>query len=205
MTIVHNNSQEIIVREWKCPYCVIGFTPGSYPEGEPFPFHGHFNVAVVSTYGDDEPLAIILEATRCMPGVDFYFTGDDHGVAQQIKVNKPENCYFTGYLSYARYIDLLRHADAVMDLTTRNDTLLMGGFEAVSLGTPLITSDWPVLKEYFYMGTIHIPNTVNGVCEGVRRCQLEKVLLQKDILILKEELQNDWNRRINELKLILLK
>jgi len=47
--------------------------------------------------------------------------------------------------------------------------LLSGAFEAVSLGTPLIISDWPILRNYFSLGMVHIPNSVGGVCEGVRR------------------------------------
>ena len=199
-TIVHNNSQAEIMKEWKCPYCVIGFTPGSYPEGEPFPFHGKFNVAVISTFGDDEPLAIIFEAAIHIPDVDFYITGDDRQIAQSLRGNKPENCYLTGYLSYAHYVDLLRCADAVMDLTTRNHTLLMGGFEAVSLVTPFITSDWKILKEYFSLGTVHIPNTVEGVCEGIYYTKNNHAKLKQEIIQAREMLQAEWEQKFSELQ-----
>lgn len=202
MTIVHNDSQEKIVREWKCPCCVIGFTPGSYPEGESFPFHGQFNVAVISTYGDDEPLAIIFAAARTMPEVDFYITGDDRQIDQHLHVAMPENCHLTGYLSYAHYVDLLRSADAVMDLTTRDHTLLMGGFEAVSLGTPLITSDWPLLKEYFSLGTVHIPNTVEGVCEGVHFVKSNQTNLKQEMFRAQEMLQIEWEQKYNALQML---
>jgi len=198
-TIVHNNSQEEFMKAWKCPYCVIGYTPGNYPEGEPFPFQRQFNIAVISTYGDDEPLELIFEAARCVPDVDFYITGDDRQITPSLRKNKPENCYLTGYLSYSLYIGLLRHADSIMDLTTRDHTLLMGGFEAVSLGTPLITSDWPVLKEYFSLGTVHTSNTVEGLCESVHYVKSNHASLKQGMLRAQEMLQNEWEQKYNEL------
>jgi glycosyltransferase involved in cell wall biosynthesis len=200
-TIVHNRSQEKIVKRWGCRYCVIGFTPGDYPAGERFPLSGQFNIAVISTFAPDEPVSVIFDAARLMPEINFYFTGKTERIPRDLSTNKPRNCHFTGYLAYENYVGLLRGVDVVMDLTTRDHTLLMGAFEAVSLGKPLIVSDWPILQEYFSLGTIHIPNTVKGVFEGVRRCQRELPSLQRDIFILQENLQSDWNKRIYELKL----
>lgn len=77
------------------------------------------------------------------------------------------NCRLTGYLPYDRYVGLLRGVDVILDLTSQDHTLLMGAFEAVSLGTPLIVSDWPILRDYFSLGTVHVPNTVEGF---VREC-----------------------------------
>ena len=61
---------------------------------------------------------------------------------------KPDNCHLTGYIPYEQYVGLMRQVDTVIDLTDRDHTLLLGAFEAVSLGTPLIISDWPILREY---------------------------------------------------------
>ena len=204
-TIVHNKSQEKIIERWGCRYCVVGFTPGDYPAGERFPLSGQFNIAVVSTFSPDEPVSVIFDAANLMPEINFYFTGKIERIPRDLSTNKPGNCHFTGYLAYENYVGLLRGVDVVMDLTTRDHTLLMGAFEAVSLGKPLIVSDWPILQEYFSLGTIHIPNTVKGVFEGVRRCQRELPSLQRDIFILQENLQSDWNKRIYELKLIIQK
>jgi glycosyltransferase involved in cell wall biosynthesis len=202
-TIVHNHAQENLIKEWECSTCVIGFTPGNYPSSESFPVQGKFNLAVISTYGEDEPLAIIFEAADRMPNVDFYITGDDQRITQSLKVNKPENCHLTGYLSDAQYVGLLRSANAVMDLTTRDETLLMGGFEAVSLGTPLITSDWRVLKDYFSLGTVHIPNTVEGVCAGVLFARENHTNLKREMSQMKEILQAQWEQKFNELQLLI--
>ena len=78
-----------------------------------------------------------------------------------------------------------------------------GASEAVSLGTPLITSNWPVLRGYFSQGTVHVPNTLEGVCEGVRRAQREQAKLQQEILLLRQQLEAEWVCKYAELMQLL--
>ncbi len=198
-TIVHNNSQEEIVKHWGCRYCVIGFIPGEYTAGEHFPLAGRFNVAVISTFGEDEPLEDVLEAAAGLPEVNFHITGDSRRAAPHLLAKKPDNCRFTGYLPDDQYVGLLREVDVVMDLTTRDNCLLAGAFEAVCIGTPLIVSDWPTLQEYFPVGTVHVPNTVQGIREGVRRAQREQDALRQGILQLQEKRQAEWKQEFEEL------
>lgn len=204
--IVHNQAQAEIVKQWGVPYVVIGFLAGDYPPGSPYPLHGAgnghqepFHVAVVSTYELDEPLDVVFEAARHMPDVRFYVTGDSRRITPELLALKPDNCHLTGFVPYDQYIGLLRQAGAIIDLTTRNHTLLMGGFEAVSLGTPLITSDWPILRQYFSRGTVHIPNSVDGVCQGVRYAQQHEEALRKEMAALKASLDAEWQVKSAEL------
>lgn len=64
----------------------------------------------------------------------------------------------------------------------------------------MITSDWPVLKDYFCLGTVHVPNTVEGICRGVRRAQAEHDALQRDILRLQDLLENEWKQKLEQLQ-----
>ncbi len=202
-TIVHNISQEKIVEEWGCRYLVIGFTPGIYPQGEDFALEGQFNVAVVSSFREDEPLDLVFEAAALLPAVRFYVTGDSTRVARHLLSKRPSNCLLTGYLSYDQYIGLLRGVDAIMVLTSGDHTLLMGAFEAVSIGTPLIVSDWPILRDYFPLGTVHVPNTVEDICEGVCLAQRKQATLQQEILVLQKQLETEWVQKLAELQRLL--
>jgi hypothetical protein len=200
-TLVHNKSQKKIVERWGCRYFVIGFTPGDYPAGERFPLHGELNIAMACSYVDgDEPIEVVLEAARRLSKVNFYFTGNSNLLPSRVLAKTPNNCHFVGFLPYGQYIGLLRGVDAIMVLTNLNHTVLMGGFEAVSLGKPLITSDWPILKDYFSLGTVYIPNTVEGVCAGVYRTQFEHETLQREILRLRDRLENEWRQKLRELQ-----
>jgi glycosyltransferase involved in cell wall biosynthesis len=204
--IVHNKSQAEIVKQWGVRYVVIGFLAGNYPPGSPYALLDgatgtapHFHVAVISTYEVDEPLDVIFEAARQMPDVSFYVTGDSRRATPELLARKPDNCHLTGFVPYDQYIGLLRQAGAIIDLTTRNHTLLMGGFEAVSLGTPLVTSDWPILREYFSRGTVHIPNSVEGVRQGVRYAQEHEEVLRQEMADLKAALEAQWQCNSAEL------
>lgn len=200
VTIVHNRSQAAIVDGWGCRSSVIGFTPGTYPDGIPPALNGGFNIALVASFLGDEPIGLVFEAARQLPDVNFYVTGDSSRMPAGLLPKKPGNCFLTGYLPYDQYIGLLRAVDAIMVLTTRDHTLLMGGFEAVSLRTPLITSDWPILREYFNRGTVHVPNTVSGICEGARRAQADLADLQQGVLQLGARLEAEWQQKLSELQ-----
>lgn len=199
-TIVHNESQEEIVKCWGCRYCVVADPVGGYPAGEHYSLDGQFNVAVISTFEEDEPLDVVFEAANRLPDFDFYVTGDVNCAAPGVLAKRPDNCHLTGFLPYDRYIGLLRAVDVILDLTTRDHTLLCGAFEAVSLGKPLIVSDWPILRDHFPLGTLHIPNTVEGVCHGMRQAQAEHDALQRDILRLRDLLEKEWKQKLQELR-----
>jgi len=202
-TIVHNESQEKIVERWGCRYCVLADPVGGYPTGQHFPLNGQFNVAVISTFEEDEPLNVVFEAASRLPEVDFYVTGECNRAAPHMLAKKPDNCHLTGFLPYDRYVGLLRAVNVIVDLTTRDDTLLCGAFEAVSLGKPLIVSDWPILRNYFPLGTVHVPNTAEGICEGLRRARSEQTVLQRDILKLREQLRAEWDQKFSDLQYLL--
>ena len=203
VTLVHNSSQEKIVNLWGCRYCVLCDPLGDFASVESFSFDGQFNAVVVSSFDLDEPIEVVLDSAAELPNVTFYVTGDYSRAASTLLRKKPENCRLTGYIPYRQFVGLLRGADVIIDLVSNGDTLLCGAFEAVSVGTPLIVSDWPVLQERFPIGTIYIPNTVKGVREGVCRALREQVRLRQEILLLQEQLKVEWMRKFTELQNLL--
>ena len=64
----------------------------------------------------------------------------------------PPNVTLTGFLSDEAYGGLVCGADVVMTLTTRDHTMLRGAYEAIYQGTPVIVSDWPLLREALRRG-----------------------------------------------------
>ncbi len=191
-TIVTNSALREVVEGWGAPCLVLGHVPTEYPPGEPCRLNGRFNIAVISTFAPDEPLETVYQAAGHLPDVGFYVTGDLRRAPIHLVQDPPANVTLTDYLPDSAYIGLLEAADVVMDLTTRNHTLLLGGFEAVSLGKPLILSDWPVLQEYFSKGAVHVPNTAEGLVAGVRQAQARYGQLVGEIQVLRAELQVAW-------------
>lgn len=202
-TLVHNESQEQLIQKWGCPYLMLAFTPGEYPAGVTYPVSEHFNIAVICSYDADEPYPLIFEAARTMEGVSFYFTGDPRHIDKRLLAMKTSNIHLAGYLPYESYIGLLRAADTIMDLVDNDHTLLLGGFEAVSLGVPLIVSNSQLLRNYFSQGTVYVSNTVDGIRHGVRQMQERHQQLQEEMLVLQKQLHMEWKHKFVALQRLL--
>ena len=192
LTIVHNSAQEAIVMAWGYRYEVVGYTPGNYDLGQARRLGGAYNVIFVSTFSADEPLPLVIEAARMLLDVTFHITGDASRLDSAVRAGMPSNVKLTGYLTYEDYVSLLKSADAILALTTRDQTLSMAGFEAVALARPLIVSDWPVLADYFDEGTVHIPNTADGIVAGIQQARQDQARLQLEMIDLRTRLTAAW-------------
>jgi glycosyltransferase involved in cell wall biosynthesis len=98
-------------------------------------------------------------------------------------------------------VALLKGSDIVVVLTTNNDTMQNGALEALELERPIITSDWPVLREAFYKGTIYIDNTAAGLVRAIEQIRNNYSYYLNEIKILREELHAGWAERLAKLLL----
>jgi glycosyltransferase involved in cell wall biosynthesis len=127
------------------------------------------SIVVVASYMFDEPIEEIVEAARNLPEVNFLMTGDQRRLHRKIRESLPDNVMLTGFVSRDEYFSYLSSARAVMALTTRDNTMQMGAYEALSLEQPIITSDWNILRESFGDGAVYVDNTVQGIVTGVEQ------------------------------------
>jgi glycosyltransferase involved in cell wall biosynthesis len=158
------------------------------------------NVVMVSTADYDEPIPEVLEVARGLQDVDFYITGDfEHSRCHKgVVEGAPKNVHFTGYLREG-YFALLDAADVIMCLTTEDNTFLSGDNEALWLGKPLITSDWPILRRYFNKGTLHIDNSVEQIRQSILDMREHLGEYQAEMCALQAERRRDWWARIDQL------
>jgi glycosyltransferase involved in cell wall biosynthesis len=199
--IVTNQHWADIVRSWGGHTLVMLDPFLDLPTGMPFETAPGFSVAVVGTFASDEPIEAILDAARLLPDVHFYITGDTRKKPAGFFADTPANVTFTGFLDpYREYPGLLRAADAVMVLTTRNYTLQLGGCEAVAVGKPLITSDWRYLQEVFPKGTVYVSASAQSIRDGILALQERYEELTEEIIELRRESRHEWNDRLNELR-----
>ena len=134
---------------------------------EPFARPAGFAIAVVCSFNYDEPIAAILDAAGEVPDVRVLHDGQSRAPGAEPGRQMPSNVTLTGFLSDAAYGGLLTGADAVMTLTTRDHTMLRGAYEAIYQGTPVIVSDWPLLREAFPEGAVHVSNTPEAIAQGI--------------------------------------
>jgi hypothetical protein len=164
-----------------------------------------FEVGVVNTFAEDEPLQCILDAAKLMPEVTFHITGNlDLGDKAMI-ASAPSNCIFTGYLRGDDYWNMLNRCRAVMTLTTFKNSLIMAGQDGITLHKPVLMSRQETTVEYFYKGTVFVDNTGESIVEGIREVQRrEQELIQETYQFL-EERQAIWDSNFRELQGLLAK
>ena len=199
-TIVTNQHLADMVERWNAPSFILADIPMQFPAGKPFALRKPFNVTVINTFSPDEPVGEVLRAARELPDVDFYITGNPARANKEHLANHPENVHFTGFLPDDEYFGLLRAVQTIMVLTTDNHTMQLGASEALSLGKPIITSDWPILRDYFRQGTVYVDNTHMGIVAGVERMRTQLPAMQQGILALQREQQAEWAEKKRQLR-----
>jgi glycosyltransferase involved in cell wall biosynthesis len=192
-TIVTNETFASRIEGWGARAFILRDIPTAFPTGDPPDLADSFHILVVSTFAFDEPLGEVIDAARRLPEATFHVTGDPtRGRTTHDLSSVPGNVRLTGYLADADYYSLMTGVDAVMCLTTRDDTMQRGACEALTIGTPIITSDWPLLRRYFSDGTVHVAAHADAIEAGIRRAMSDIAELRAGILRLRAEQWNEW-------------
>jgi len=202
-TIVTNEHLSRIIAGWGARSQIVVDVPSELPLGKPYPVQHPFNVAMVSSFAPDEPLDEVVEVARSLPDVGFYVTGDPVQGFKRLPADPPSNLHLTGFLPDDEYYGLLRSVQAVMALTTEDHTMQRGACEAVWLEQPIITSDWPLLRQAFHKGTIHVDNTIEGIRTGVQQMRTRYRQLANEILLLQEERKRQWQEIEQQLETLI--
>jgi asparagine synthase (glutamine-hydrolysing) len=153
-------------------------------------------VTYVCTFGHDEPWREALAAARNLPdGSVMHITGDNTRVHLKDDPIVHPNVHLTGYMPDDEYVSLLAASDVVMDLTQREDCLVCGAYEAVSLGVPLVLSDTPALRRYFRRGAVYTDNTAPGIAAALREALANRDSLRTEIARLRDEIRGEWEQQ----------
>ena len=183
-TIEQKGGRAMVLRD---PVTSTPFLPVQRPE--------QFSVTVVNTFAPDDPLEAVLQAAAGLPEVSFSITGKRSRANPALLQQAPSNVVFTDFLPDEAYYQLLRSSHAVMSLTTRDHTLQCGACEALSLERPIITSDWPLLREYFCNGTVHVDNTPAGIRQGIESLKRDYNRYEAEVVELRRMRRQEWQQQ----------
>jgi glycosyltransferase involved in cell wall biosynthesis len=156
-------------------------------------------VTIVATYSKDEPLEILPDVARRLPALRFVVTGAPHGDLS----SWPDNLRPSGFLDDADYWALLARSAAIVVLTTRPDTLLSGGYEALALERPLVTSDHAVLRQYFDDAALFASATADGLAAAVADAIATGDELHVRQRALRRRREAEWRREAQALRALL--
>lgn len=193
-TIVTNEHLAQVVRSNGAHATIVRDVPVKYKTGEEFETDGAFNVGVVCSFNDDEPVGDIFRAARELKDVRFYITGNPKYLSPSLRSAMPGNATLTGFISDEAYGSLLTRVDAVITLTSRNHTMLRGAYEAVYQATPVIVSDWPLLRQAFDEGAIHVDNSPEQLVAAIREMQANLSRYRAEVIRLRERKYAEWTK-----------
>jgi len=191
-TIVTNDYLKEMVERWGAHATIVPDVPVCFPEPEPVELPPGINITVVASFCPDEPIAEILEAARQVPEVNFHVTGNYRKLNEEAIATAPTNVRFLGFVSHERYTGQLLASDAVIALTTRDHTMQRAAYEAIYLGRPVITSDFPVLRQSFAKGAVHVRPTAADIEVGIREMASDDERYIRAAEDLREEKLQAW-------------
>ena len=160
---------------------------------------GKYNFLFISSFAVDEPWENVIEAfTQLGSRYHVYITGNY--AKKNINPNDyPENIHFTGRIPWDEFDIMLYSADAVLDLTKRDDCLLCGAYESTACGTPMILTGTDALRTYFNKGASYTDNSVGSLKVAVLNMCEHYFERLRGIKELKPELEKDWKSRVQNL------
>ena len=154
---------------------------------------------LISRFATDEPIQAFLDAVLEIDNCLFYITGNHKKSTFDISKYPEDRIFFTGFLSDNDYIKLLQSSDTILILTTREMTLLSGGYEALSLEKPIVLSDTETLRNYFGNAAIYTHNNAKDIRQAVIKMIPEIHNRRKMILDLKKQKIDEWQEKASHL------
>ena len=152
-----------------------------------------FLVLFVCSWADDEPVSEVVKAAEILSGFNSSIEIHITGRPKQDKLSNfprlPNNVTLTGFLSHEEFDQYLFDANVVMDLTTRPDCMVCGGYEAVAAETPAILSDNTPTKKFFSKGALFVDNSADSIASAINTASDNEYQLRVDVASLKTEIR----------------
>jgi hypothetical protein len=159
-------------------------------------------VVFVCTYAPDEPYRAVIEAAGLLgSSVEIAITGDHRRMTGVPDV--PAHVTLTGFLPQAEYDRLLRDSDVILDLTEMEDCLVCGGYEAVALEKPLVTSDTAALRGHFSRGAVYTTHEPHALAAAIAQALQHRAALADEMKRLRADLSASWRHQKNALARLL--
>ncbi|BCS35522.1 hypothetical protein TBR22_A47550 [Luteitalea sp. TBR-22] len=179
-TLVTNEHLAGMIRGWGAHATIVPDVPVVFHAPTPHLREAAFSVTVVCSFDADEPVEAIFAAAGRLPDVRFHVTGDSSSLPAAMRARVPANVSLTGFLPEPAYAGMVVGADAVLDLTTHDHTMLRGAYEAIYQGVPVVVSDWPILREAFPEGAVHVANEPEAIAAGIARLRRDHARLRAE-------------------------
>lgn len=138
-------------------------------------------VFFICSYDIDEPFEEVFKAAEKLANEDYLIIVSGNYHKANIHPNDYPYIMFTGFISYDDFACYLTKSDVIIDLTSWENCLVCGAYEAMSAGKPLVTSDTNALRNYFYAGTLYTSHEAGNIANAIRSAYNNRSNLKEDI------------------------
>lgn len=199
ITIVHNDGMKKDIEKLHSKYFVI---PDKIPNNN-FSMKENNSKRYcvnISSFAVDEPVSEVIEAARYLEkdGIEIYWTGKAP-LELLRNIDLPKNLFFTGYIGFDEFYNLLGNASCSMALTTEEDCLQSGAYESLDFEIPMVLSDTKTLRNYFEDSAIY--SQINGLdlANAIRTAIKNSSILKERMRILKSKRNREHSELLNKL------
>jgi glycosyltransferase involved in cell wall biosynthesis len=142
--VVSNAGGEPLVLPDRLPRIEAKNPPSIWGKGEAITA-----VTLISSFDPDEPVEEFIQAfLEVSPPARLFVTGRKAKAPQLLRY-AGERITFTDYLPRSEYEALISSSVLLVDLTTMDNCLVCGAYEALSVGKPVLLSDSRANREMF--------------------------------------------------------
>lgn len=124
-------------------------------------------VLFICSFDYDEPYEAVFEAARILGERGFrVFASGSYARVGLTPADAP-HVTLLGYVDRATYEGFLHHVDVVLDLTTWQDCLVCGAYEAMAASKPCVLSQTRSLTTLFTHGTVFTSHEPAAIADAV--------------------------------------
>ncbi len=201
VSIVHNQGMKTDIEELHDNYFIL---PDKIPEyrykiNKNKQERGTYCV-YVSSFARDEPRNEIFKVAEILSSeaINIYWTGKVPASLAGADNDYP-NLKFTGYMDFQQYVDLLGNADCILALTSEEDCLQSGAYEALNVNTPMVLSDTEALKSYFNGAALYTTHKPADIAENIKNAIHSKESLLDRLKKVKKNKRMEFEQLTNKL------
>ncbi len=125
------------------------------------------SVFFICSFDKDEPYDAALAAFKRLKeaGFSLFVSGDWKRVS--LDVARYPWINFLGFIPESDFYGYLKQCSVILDLTTMENCLVCGAYEALSARKPLVVSDTNALRSYFSPAAVFTENTAEAIADSV--------------------------------------
>jgi glycosyltransferase involved in cell wall biosynthesis len=139
------------------------------------------SVLFICSFDKDEPFTEVFEAARLLEAKGFRVFASGRYARVGLTPEAVPHVRLMGYVDRATYDGMLRHSDVVLDLTTWEDCLVCGAYEAMVAAKPCVLSRTESLTGLFTAGTVFTSHAPAAIASSVEAAYADRERLSAAI------------------------